>query len=254
MNATYADEQIAVFDDVLSPEDFRSFWAFCQKETWEGVHARQRLGVFRLDDGEPLWGGQVAWPSVDLDGLLPPELDLSKAPLKFYPTRKAIDPVLEAIKARCPQVEKLIGKEGEDWAGINVRPYIYPRGTGVSWHADNGPYSGAVIYYAHPEWNVLWGGELLVADPSTKLLNPPEGGIHHRLDNRVENEELLRSGLGRYVMPKPNRLVFIAPGHRHMIAKVTPAAGNHARVSVAGFFVTPEGVMEMARQFLEEGF
>ncbi|WP_257453439.1 2OG-Fe(II) oxygenase [Archangium lipolyticum] len=253
MKATYIDEQVAVFDDVLSPEDFKNFWNYCQNETWESVHAQTRLGVFRLDDGDPLWGKQVAWPSMPLEGMLPPGLDLSKAPLKFYPTRKAIDPVLEAIKARCPHVTSLIGKEGEDWAGISVRPYIYPRGSGVSWHADNGPYSGAVIFYAHPEWNVLWGGELLIADPSTKLVEAPGAGVHQRLDNRAENEEILRNGFGRYVMPKPNRIVFIAPGYRHMIAKVTPAAGNHARVSVAGFFITPEGVMQMAKMFLEQG-
>ena len=72
MAPTYADEQIAVFDDVLPPEQFRNFWDFCQRETYESVHSRARVGVFRLDDGEPLWGGSIAWPSVSIDGLLPP--------------------------------------------------------------------------------------------------------------------------------------------------------------------------------------
>ena len=60
--------------------------------------------------------------------------------------------------------------------------------------------------------------------------------------------------MGRFVMPKPNRLVFIDPGTIHMIGKVTSEAGNHSRISLAGFFITPEGVMHMAQQFLEHGF
>ena len=251
---TYANEQFAVFDDVLSPEQFRNFWELCQGGSYESVHAQGRVGVFRLDDGEPLWGGSsYAWPSVPINGLIPPNLDLSKAPIKLYPTGTAIDPVLEAIKARCASVENLIGKEKEAWAGILGRPYIYPRGSGVSWHEDSGPYSGAFIFYAHPEWNVLWGGELLVADPSTKTSHAPRQNVTHRFENQKENEELLRVGMGRFVMPKPNRLVFIAPGYRHMIAKVTPAAGNHPRVSLAGFFVTPAGVVSLAQQFLSQG-
>jgi hypothetical protein len=254
MTATHADEQIAVFDDVLSPEQFRGFWDFCQRETYESVHAHSRVGVFRLDDGQPLWGGSsYAWPSVSMDGLIPPDLDLGRAPIRFYPTGSAIDAVLEAIKGRCPAVADLIGAEGQAWAGIMGRPYIYPRGSGVSWHEDSGPYSGAFIYYAHPEWNVLWGGELLVADPSAKTFHAPVESVTHRFENRRENEELLRAGMGRFVLPRPNRLVYIAPGFRHMIAKVTPAAGNHPRVSLAGFFVTPEGVVSMARQFLDRG-
>jgi hypothetical protein len=252
MTATYADDQIAVFDDVLSPEQFRDFWDFCQRETYEGVHSRFYVSGWRLDDGEPLWGGSVAWPSVSIDSLIPPNLDLSKAPLKFYPTGKGIDAALEAVKGYCPRVANLIGKEGEAWAGINVRPFIYPQGSGLSWHGDSGAYSGAFIYYAHPEWNVLWGGELLVADASTRSIKPPQDVVH-RFENHRENEELLRIGMGRFVMPKPNRLVFVAPGVPHMIAKVTSAAGNHPRVSLAGFFVTHQGVMHMAQEFLNRG-
>jgi hypothetical protein len=253
VTATYADEQIAVFDDVLSPEQFQTVWDFFQRETYEGVHARIREVGWRLDDGEPLWGGSVAWPSVPIASMLPPDLDLNKAPMKFYPTGNGVDAALEAIKAYCPRVENLIGKEGEAWAGISAKPFVYPQGTGLSWHGDSGSYSGAFIYYAHPEWNVLWGGELLVAEPSTRNVKPPQGAAH-RFENRRENEELMRVGRGSFVMPKPNRLVFIAPGVPHMISKVSSAAGNHARISLAGFFVTPQGVMHMAQEFLKHGF
>jgi hypothetical protein len=251
MTAVYADEQFAVFDDVLSPEQFRSYWDYCQRETYQSVHAHGRVEGFRLDDGDPLAGRLVAWPSVSLDGLIPPGLDLGKAALKFYPTGQAIDAVLEAIKAHAPLVSHLVGVEGKDWAGIKASPSIMPRGSGVSWHQDSGPYSGAVIFYAHPEWNVLWGGELLVADISTKCIKERRERVH-RFENRAENEEMMRVGMGRFVMPRPNRLVFVAPGMRHQVAKVTPAAGNHPRVALAGFFVTPAGVVQMAQEYLED--
>lgn len=253
MKATFADEQIAVFDDVLAPDEFERFWAFCRRQRYESVHARGRIGVFRLDDGEPLWGSSsYAWPSVALDGVLRSDLDLGRARLRFYPTGDAVDAVLEAIKARCPLVANLVGVEGQRWAGIMGRPYLYPKGSGVSWHEDSGAYSGAFIYYAHPEWNVLWGGELLVA-ASDRTSHAPSQAVSHRFENHKENGELLRAGLGRFVMPKPNRLVFIAPGFRHMIAKVTAAAGDHPRASLAGFFVTPEGVASMVQQLVELG-
>ncbi|WP_437733207.1 hypothetical protein [Sorangium sp. So ce1335] len=256
MKATYADNEIAIFDDVLPQDQFAELWTFCQNEVYASVHDGGRQPVWRIGDGEPLKGTTFAWPSVPIDGLIPPGIDLSKAPLKFYPTRTPVDSLLKAAKARCATVENLIGKEGHAWAGITASPFVYPVGTGVSWHHDAGPYSGAMIYYAHPEWNVLWGGELLVADrpsgttePANVLATPSR---LHTFDNRHENDALFCPGMGRFVMPKPNRLVFLAGGTPHMISKVMPAAGNHVRVSIAGFFVTPNGVAQMAQQYLEQ--
>jgi hypothetical protein len=252
MKPVFADEQIAVFDDVLSPEQFRAFWDFCQRETYESVHSRGRERVWRLDDGDPLSGPSYAWPSVSMESLIPPGFDVGKTTLRFYPTGKAIDTVLEAVKAHCPAVVDLIGVEGQAWAGITVRPMIYPQGSGLSWHHDGGLSNGAFIFYAHPEWNAVWGGELFVADVSTRVSNPQREMIH-KLENRRENEELLRVGMGRFVMAKPNRLVFVAPGCRHAIAKVTSAAGSNPRVALAGFLPTAAGVMEMAQEYLELG-
>jgi hypothetical protein len=251
MTAVYTDEQIAVFDDVLSPEQFKGVWDYCQSERYQSVHANGRVEGFRLDDGDPLAGGLVAWTSMPLEGLLPPGLDLGKTALTLYPTGKAIDAVFDAIKAYAPLAADLVGREGQDWVGVKASPSVMPRGSGVSWHQDSGPYAGAVIFYAHPEWNVVWGGELLVADSSTRTIKPRRERIH-KFDNRRENEDMLRVGMGHFVMPKPNRLVFVAPGVQHQVAKVSAAAGNHPRVALAGFFVTAAGVAQMAQEYLED--
>ena len=41
----------------------------------------------------------------------------------------------------------------------------------------------------------------------------------------------------RVVLPRPNRLVVIAGGNYHAIKRVDPAAGDHVRCSIAGFFM-----------------
>jgi 2OG-Fe(II) oxygenase superfamily len=250
MTALYADEQFAVYDDVLSPEQFASLWDFCQRDTYESLHDRMRSGWHRFDNGKPLWGGSVAWPSVSLEGRLPVHLDLARIAMKFYPTGTPMDGLLEAVKARCPAVTNLIGAEREAWAGVNARPYIYAQGSGLAWHADDKSYSGAFIFYAHPEWNVLWGGELLIGDPATRL----HGSRRVQDASEDPKQLLLRVGRGHFVMPKPNRLVFIGSGVTHMMTKVTSAAGNHPRVSVTGFFITPQSLMRMAESYLEQGY
>ena len=110
--------------------------------------------------------------------------------------------------------------------------------------------TGSYIYYVHPEWNIDWGGELLLAHTldipreygvffhrlraSPQIPAPPPWFPH--LDNDDANELLLSGGFGSYVAPKPNRLVAIKGETPHAIAKVRPSAGRHIRASIGGFF------------------
>ena len=137
-----------------------------------------------------------------------------------------------------------------------MRAFLYPQGTGLSWHLDLGRYSGAYIYYAHPQWNVKWGGELMVADdpaqeagsarldphdPTTSSIYQPDKSMRfgQHLDNAWENEKLMETGTGRYVMPKPNRLVIVALGCAHCVNPVAQAAGDKVRATITGFFIAP---------------
>ena len=82
--------------------------------------------------------------------------------------------------------------------------------------------AGSYTFYAHPEWNVEWGGELMLLDDDA--IDPAAGIYFHRLrgasgnawqphlDNDDANELLMRHGVGRLVLPKPNRLVVIKGG------------------------------------------
>ena len=46
------------------------------------------------------------------------------------------------------------------------------------WHRDAMDNAGSWVYYAHSEWNIEWGGELLLAHERDI---PPEYGVylHH---------------------------------------------------------------------------
>jgi Rps23 Pro-64 3,4-dihydroxylase Tpa1-like proline 4-hydroxylase len=135
-----------------------------------------------------------------------------------------------------------VGEQGKEWFALSARPWIYPAGTRLSWHDDAATYCGAFVYYAHPSWNALWGGELLVAHEGVRDRAPGANTTRVRddplqLDNQAENDELMREGHGRFVAAKPNRLVFLGAGVSHMVAQVHAAAGDHPRVTVSGFFL-----------------
>ena len=255
----------AVYDDVLQAPAFDRIWQYVQREKYTWVHHQMWLKAWRLSDGSPLAGpviysdettariaNQVEGPDA-----LPPELVRDFV----FPTGRHVDGLVETIAAHGADWTELIGRRGDDWVGFTVRAFLYPQGAGLSWHLDLGRYSGAYIYYAHPTWNVKWGGELMVADdadiadgePGRAVFDPHDpttSGIYQpdqtrrvgqHLDNAWENQKLMEIGTGRYVFPKPNRLVIVAPGCAHCINPLTAAAGDKVRATITGFFITPAG-------------
>ncbi|MHA1599502.1 MAG: 2OG-Fe(II) oxygenase [Alphaproteobacteria bacterium] len=247
----------AVYDDVLEASAFDRVWQYVQRESYTCVHHQMWLKAWRLSDGSPL-AGPVMYSDettarianqCDTRTVLPPEMVR-----KFvFPTGRHVDGLIETIAEHGGDWTELIGRRGNDWGGFTVRAFLYPQGAGLSWHLDLGRYSGAYIYYAHPTWNVKWGGELMVADcePGSKTFDPHDpttSSIYQpdktkrfgqHLDNAWENEKLLEMGTGRYVFPKPNRLVIVAPGCAHCINPLTSAAGDKVRATITGFFITP---------------
>jgi hypothetical protein len=254
--------QFHVYDDVLSENDFRAVWNYVQLESYVPVHHDEWAKVWRISDGIPLGataavfyekpkpaGGAVAGGAAAAG-------DARRGLSRAYPTHSGLDRVLETIVNHLDQFAELVGKRSVDFDNISARSYLYPQGTGLSWHEDDIRYSGGYAFYAHPEWNCQWGGELLIADESTKsqdleggelpALTREEGRlkltklrIPRFLDNARQDTVLGKLGMGVYIVPKPNRLVVIAGGNPHMINKVSPSAGDHVRCTIAGFFHCP---------------
>lgn len=213
---------LKIIDDFLDEDDWTALWTEFQFS--ELYPVSRTVGAWKLHDGVPLGGHEIVTPTREA------QLEHDPEQPHRYPSNTAIDLVITALIAESAAYKNLVG---DDWARISARAYVYPPGTGLSWHRDDSElYTGAFIYYAHPYWNAHWGGELLVAEDTDEDL-PIMG---HRFENEEYSEALLESGAGRFVMPKPNRLVILG-GAPHAIAPVSAAAGANVRASVTGFFL-----------------
>jgi len=238
---TFHDSQIAVVDDALAPDVFGLLWNHLQTLRYEPVQEDHVRGVWRLLDGNP-FKGPVAVRLAEDEATRPEAQTLRNQGRLLFPTGTLLDAVLQAVTGAPLEARRLVGEPGQDWFALNARAWIYPVGTRLSWHDDASSYCGAFVYYAHPSWNALWGGELLVAHEGVRDRGQEANPAFARnealqLDNQAENEDLMREGYGRFVAAKPNRLVFLAGGVSHMVAQVHAAAGDHPRVSVSGFFL-----------------
>ena len=212
---------LTIIDNFLDEEDHHALWTELQfSELFPVTRTR---GAWKLDDGVPLAGKEIITPTRD------EELCHDPARPGRYPSNTAIDAVVTALLSE-PDAHELVG---DDWERISARAYIYPKGTGLSWHRDDSElYSGAFIYYAHPHWNAHWGGELLVAEGTSDDLDI----MAYRFENEDYSQELMHHGAGRFVMPKPNRMVILG-GAPHAVSPVSTAAGQNVRASVSGFFL-----------------
>jgi hypothetical protein len=246
--------QFHVYDDVLTEKTFEAVWKYVQLESYVPVHHDEWAKVWRLSDGVPLG----APSAVLLEKPRAAEGPVAGGPARrgqtrFYPTGTALDRLLEAVVEHLDDFAELVGRRGADYENVSARAFLYPQGSALSWHEDDTRYSGGYAFYAHPEWRSQWGGELLIADESTRskdiegdeLITVSRAGgrleaskvrIPPFLDSRRQDAVLSELGMGRYVAPKPNRLVVIAGGNPHMISRVSPAAGDHVRCTIAGFF------------------
>jgi hypothetical protein len=255
--------QFRVYDDVLSEKDFRAVWNHVQLESYVTVHQDGWVNIWRIPDGMPL-AAKVAVllenPKPAADSATKKEEKSGYEPrygaTRIYPTHTALDRVLASLVEHADDFADLVGRRNADYDNVSARTFLYPQGTGFSWHEDGPRYSGAFAFYAHPEWRSQWGGELLIGDESTRFqdskrddpisITRESGELKARrvrippfLDDTPQDTVLSKLGVGRFISPKPNRLVVIAGGTAHRINPVSPSAGDHVRCTIAGFFHRP---------------
>lgn len=216
MKLTAKEENFAVVDDVFSEEIFQAYW-----EYFNGLDFAYRS----------MTGWQKVWRIND--GLI-------LAGMPYYHSAAPFNCKMDWLHQTVIQLAKdhfsdIVGKEGEDWKEVLFTPYLYPANTKISWHDDNG-YTGACIFYPHREWSAHWGGELLVAK------TPPENQVQQKspgdlLTRKHHSDLLSHYGMGVYLSPNPNRMVFTRGSVWHAINRVDPAAGDNVRCSVVVFFM-----------------
>ncbi len=98
---------------------------------------------------------------------------------------------------------------------------------------DSEPYKGSYTFYFHSDWKLHWGGWLLLLDERDATFADVNRAI---FDDAAEAEMVANEGHGHWILPKPNRLVVIAPNARHLISRIDQTAGSALRLSLGGFF------------------
>lgn len=254
MKHLFGNDQFMVIDDFLPDDQFEQMWRWFHVAPFFPNDIRGLHGAWRLDDGRVMRGPDVYY------GEVAEKVAAANEGAFAHPTGTGLDLLLEQFSRHGKVYEPLVGAEHRDWRTLAAAPRLYERGSSLYWHRDTpSVVTGSCTYYAHKEWNIQWGGELFIAHPDAlnipeergpSMLSPKEVigrgmvQLSGHLDNSEVNAELLRMGMGYYIMPKPNRLVIMRTGNPHMISKVQPAAGDHVRASVTMFLVRPgqEGV------------
>ena len=222
-----ATDRFVIYDDFLPPKSVDALFQHVNDIRFSVVNSHDVAKPWRLGDGRPLRGTQV---------MVRPRGRRKAGELR-YPTNTALDAFIEGIDRALPDVEKEIGLKRSAWNAMSIGPMIYPAGTALSLHRDSIMHAGAYTYFLHREWNFHWGGHLLVLDGVEDV--PRRSTYTHWLSDEEENGLVSEPGLATCILPKPNRIVFLAPSAFHMITRVDPNAGNHARITVSGFFLRP---------------
>jgi hypothetical protein len=212
---TLATDDIRVYDDVLSPEDFARLRRHINELPFHTIHLGDRRKIWRIPDGHPLVGPAYGPP--------PPDVRISSDVEDL-----AFGRLLDEVEDRSRTAGLL-----EEFHGFTAAPWVYRNGTGLGPHVDGkNHYNGSYIYYLHKNWHVAQGGLLLVLDPGTDPKHGEEPELPWLDGNEVEARRQAAPGHGRVILPRPNRLVLLSARAEHMITTVT----RGPRVTVAGFF------------------
>lgn len=141
---------------------------------------------------------------------------------------------------------RLFGDAGATWNKITFTFWQYPAGSRLGWHNDAGRgREGEFILYLHREWDISWGGELMLIDRDPRsLLNRAgaDGAALEAASPDVRLREILRdcevSPLA--VLPRPNRLVLVKANTIHTVRRVDHTAGANKRCTLTGFVYRDE--------------
>lgn len=234
----WQSEHAIVMDNFLSEEDYQALYDYSTQIDYKHINTQGKVArVWDLHNGFPLRNMESAFYYNN------PE-DVPEKSKYAYPVNNPFDVFMRAVNAINPEVSSLIGNTQTGYDHFSVTSWIYPPGTGLSMHDDgSGVYSGAYVYFLNPEWRPHWGGLLVVMDQesNTALQEQKKTGgsnFYKRkwLHLSGHDQIALEHGLGRCIIPKKNRMVFIHPDTYHMVTQVQPACGDTPRMTLAGFF------------------
>jgi hypothetical protein len=223
-----SNDQVRIYDDFLPQKSFEPLLEWARSDWYFWLHRDIWHPAWHTGDGLPLRGTARFYRD-----------DRAYRPHESgYPTGTPIDRLLEAINAVADSAAAVVGERGTAWNGFVLSPFLHPRGCGLSMHRDHTIYTGALTYYIHHEWDLHWGGHLLILDPRTgEGIDRHDPKLRSFLSDDNENRVISEPGLALCVPPKPNRLVIFAEDIYHMVTRVDDDAGDRPRIALAGFFL-----------------
>ncbi len=236
----FESKQAIIFDDFLPEDIYGAVNNFALTTDYERINAHGKsVRAWHIHDGFPLRTSKNAfYHAKDME-------HPQRSEKNSYPTNLPFDRFIDHILAVQPHVEHMVGKQTETWEHFSVTGWMYPPGTGLAMHDDgSGVYSGAYVYFLNPTWRLHWGGLLLLADEEAneqvhKYRNSVDQYDYYQrkwLHQNPLDDMLMDQGFAQCVLPKRNRMVFIANDAYHMVTRVNEQCGDNYRMSLAGFF------------------
>ncbi len=229
-----------IYDDFLAEEDYQKLYQHCVMLDYKRINTQGIINsVWDLSNGFPLRSEKNIIYHADL--ATKPNVSWS------YPTNSPFDLFIDHINRMLPNTEHIIGSPSgtAGWNQFSVTSWIYPQNTGLSLHDDgSGVYTGAYVYFLSPKWKPHWGGLLIMlgeeANQAIQQHKNETNAYQFHRKRWLHLSELgriaMETGPAHCIFPKRNRMVFIANDAYHMVTQVTPSAGDHTRISLAGFF------------------
>jgi hypothetical protein len=235
----YASRSAIVIDDFLPEETYQQVHDWALKTDYEYINTKGKVTrAWHIHDGFPLRSTLNVF--YHAEGSSKPVADY------VYPTRTALDGFVEHMLATQRHVAHLTGTEGRTgWGHFSTTGWLYPHGTSLHLHDDgSGVYTGAYVYFLNPMWRVHWGGMLLLFEDAANSIVHAHRATTDQMEfyqrkwlmaNQLD-ELLMAHGFARCILPKKNRIVFIANDAYHTVTRVNETSGDNVRMSLAGFF------------------
>jgi SM-20-related protein len=201
---SFADDPVLVLQDFWSPEERTIFREAMAHSKW-----------ITLSDMPP-----VAQAFPNCGNWLKAEIGTSEA--AHFIQRVG----MSCIAAHVESFPNIKGRH------VNFNYYSYGAGDCLSTHDDTDDiYSYAegrrpptrrlaLATYFHEEWHPDWGGELIMYGPPTDSKKNTSLQVTH------------------CIPPLPGSLAIFAVPRQHRVCRVDPLAGDHKRLSIAGWFMT----------------
>jgi SM-20-related protein len=200
---SFQRDPVLVLEEFWSPEEMTRWREAMARPIWRHLHDLPEVWKAFPNCGN--------WAKATIEG---PEVS-------FLMTRISLPCVAEHI-------ESFPGIKGRH---VGFSYYAYGAGDSLSTHDDTdeayAPADAvkparrlALVSYFHPAWEPDWGGELLIYDGK----KTPDGRLNLRL--------------AQCILPEPGSLVIFTVPRFHRVARVDQLAGEHKRLSIAGWFMT----------------